>query len=115
MRPLLVAVACTITLVGCGSDRPTKAAFVEHMTSISSTPDPRSPQWQAIWGCAYDKITDDDSIDQMMALESGQSPSTDLSAEVSKVIVQCMPAESPTTTTLPRKSTGATTSTSSPQ
>ena len=79
---------------------------MEHMTSISSTPDARSPQWQAIWGCAYDKITDDDSIDQMMALESGQSPSTDLSAEVSKVIVQCMPAESPTTTTLQRKSTG---------
>jgi hypothetical protein len=95
----VLVLVCAIALAGCGDDRPTKVVFVQHMTSISSTPDARSPQWQAIWGCTYDKITDDDAIGQMMALQPGQSPSRDLSTQVSKVIVQCMPAQPTTTTT----------------
>jgi hypothetical protein len=130
---VLVVLACATALAGCGGDRPTKAAFVEHMTSISSTD--RSPQWQAIWGCAYGRIADDDTIDQLMALEPGERPAKDLSAQVSDAVVHCVPDQHPTTTTappttvplsttpsttpsttsLPRTSTGATTSTSAPR
>jgi hypothetical protein len=112
-------------LAGCSGDRPTKAAFVEHMTSVSSTD--RSPQWQAIWGCAYAKITSDDTLEQLMALNPGERPAKDLSAQVSNAVVQCIPSQHPTTTTaLPAttsvpattalgSSTGATTSTSAPR
>jgi hypothetical protein len=125
-RPAIAFVIAVLVLAGCSGDRPTKAAFVEHMTSVSSTD--RSPEWQAIWGCAYGKITSDDTVEQLMALSPGERPAKDLSARVSNALVQCIPSQHPTTTTaLPAttsvpapttalgSSTGAPTSTSAPR
>jgi hypothetical protein len=106
-RGALVVIACTIALSGCGGARPTRTAFVDHMTAISSTPDARSSQWKAIWGCTYDRVRSDDLIDRMMELKPGENPARDLSSQASEAIVECMPSGH-------GASTGTTTTTSSP-
>ena len=112
----VLVVSMTLVFVltgGCGSDRPGRAAFIDHMASVSASQYMSSPAWKQIWGCTYDRVSDDDLISRLMDLKQGERPPANLSAAMSKALVQCAGVDS-TTTTVPAMSTGATTSTSAP-
>ncbi|HKY16645.1 MAG TPA: hypothetical protein VJM33_17095 [Microthrixaceae bacterium] len=94
---MLVVVAICLGTSACG-EPPTRAEFVDHMVASSpaaSEAPGSEEQWTETWGCVYGKL-DDDSVDRLMGLDEGEVPPADLSASVSKVILECSPV-----TTLP--------------
>ena len=90
---------------GCSNDPPTRAEFVDQMIANSATANdvPESKdRWTETWGCVYDKLDGGESIDRLMDQERGEPVPQDLSASVSKVILECSPVTTlPVPTTVP--------------
>ncbi len=85
----------------CGDDSEAKEDFVDHMVATSQTPSkgPDGDRWRRIYGCTYEEIADTPLLDQMLDLGRGDQPSPELSAEVSKVLADCLTQVPPPVTT----------------
>ena len=113
---VVVAVSSAMALGGCGGDEVTsKQEFVEHMMATTVTPQDGADgeRWREIYGCTYDKIADTDLVDQLLEIDRGEAPSEALSAEVSKVLGECLTEVPPPVTTTSVASSVTTTSVTS--
>lgn len=97
-RSLVVAIAATLLLTGCGGDEAyPKDEFVKQTTASGIT--------KPVAECAYDQIKDDKAINKELDRAGGPNPniSEKVSGQLSTILARCLlaadEAANPTTTT----------------